>query len=111
MTYAQKLRDPRWQKKRLLILERDGWQCQSCRSTTESLQVHHLVYAKRDPWDYADDCYQTLCANCHAARQELSDKASNALKLALKNVPTGEMERVAADLISAADAMNGGRHG
>lgn len=106
MTYSQKLKDPRWQKKRLQILERDGWKCQSCTSTTKTLQVHHLVYAKRDPWDYADDCYQTLCEDCHEIRQELSDKASNALKLALKNVPTEKLEKVANDLIAA--AMNGG---
>ena len=26
-TYKQKLKDPRWQKKRLKVLERDDWKC------------------------------------------------------------------------------------
>lgn len=99
MTYSQKLRDPRWQKKRLQILERDQWTCQSCRSTTKNLQVHHLVYAKRDPWDYADDCYQTLCEDCHEVRQELSDKAANAVKLSMRNIPTDRMEYFLQEII------------
>lgn len=102
MTYSQKLRDPRWQKKRLLILERDKWTCQSCRSTTKTLQVHHLVYARRDPWDYADSCYQTLCDECHEIRQELTDKSSNALKLVLRDIPTDQLTRVANQLIQYA---------
>lgn len=111
MTYAEKLRDPRWQKKRLFILERDGWACQSCRSTTKSLQVHHLMYARRDPWDYDDNCYQTLCGECHSVRQEISDKASNALKLALKDVPTERMETVAQRIMDEAlNGFNGGGH-
>lgn len=108
MTYADKLRSPKWQRKRLEILERAGWKCQSCGATDKNLQVHHLVYSKRDPWDYADDCYQSLCDECHAIRQELSDKASNALKLALKNVSTERMDKIANELIAA--AMNGGIH-
>lgn len=42
-SYAEKLRDPRWQKKRLKIFERDGWACQDCRSTTNTLNLHHLL--------------------------------------------------------------------
>ena len=40
--YSEKLRDPRWQKRRLEILERDAWQCQACLSTAKTLHVHHL---------------------------------------------------------------------
>lgn len=35
MTYSQKLRDPRWQKKRLEILERDSFTCQHCHDHSE----------------------------------------------------------------------------
>lgn len=95
MTYSQKLRDPRWQKKRLEILQRDNWTCQSCQSTTKNLQVHHLVYRKIDPWDYADTCYQTLCEDCHEIRQELTDKIVDAIRLKIKNLSTDELHKMA----------------
>ena len=102
MTYSQKLRDPRWQKLRLRILERDNWTCQSCRSTTKTLQVHHLYYAKRDPWDYPDSCYQTLCEDCHKTRHELTNKASDALRMSIRNVSTAKLEAVAQSLMENA---------
>jgi hypothetical protein len=52
--YAEKLTNPKWQKKRLRILERAGWKCESCGDSEESLQVHHLVYSKGEPWDAPD---------------------------------------------------------
>lgn len=68
MTYSEKLQDPRWQKKRLEVMERDGWQCQHCHSATKPLTVHHLRYRPgRDPWDYASAELLTLCSDCHAA--------------------------------------------
>lgn len=56
--------DPRWQKLRLEVLQRDGWKCQGCGSTSESLQVHHLSY-NGYPWDTPMDNLQTLCRPCH----------------------------------------------
>lgn len=88
MTYAEKLRDPRWQKKRLQILERDYWCCQSCSDGTKNLQVHHLFYAKRDPWDYPDDAYQTLCDECHRTRQGIVDSSIESLRVLLGRIPT-----------------------
>jgi 5-methylcytosine-specific restriction endonuclease McrA len=102
MTYTEKLRSPQWQKKRLQILERDNWQCCSCGDSQSNLQVHHLLYARRDPWDYPDDVYQTLCENCHKERQELTDKIIDAIRLSLKNVPTLRLEIVANRLFSEA---------
>jgi len=64
--YAEKLLDPRWQKKRLEILERDGWQCQYCGDTKTTLHVHHHFYDKTgDPWEMASHLLVTLCAPCH----------------------------------------------
>jgi 5-methylcytosine-specific restriction endonuclease McrA len=66
--YAEKLKDPRWQKKRLEIFERDGWKCVACKSTDNSLNVHHLQYRKgKDPWDYSGFELATLCEPCHKA--------------------------------------------
>ncbi len=39
-SYAEKLRDPKWQKKRLRIMERDGFVCVECRDERSSLNVH-----------------------------------------------------------------------
>lgn len=81
MTYSQKLRDPRWQKKRLEILQRDNWKCVVCLRADKPLQVHHGVYARREPWDYPDYIYQTLCEDCHPIRQELTDRLVGATRL------------------------------
>jgi len=63
-TYSQKLKDPRWQKKRLEILERDNWTCCGCGATDKELQVHHSQYNGK-PWDAHSDNLQTLCHECH----------------------------------------------
>lgn len=67
-TYSDKLRDPRWQKKRLLIFQRDDWACLDCGSKTRNLQIHHLRYfSNTEPWDYPNELLQTLCEVCHGA--------------------------------------------
>ena len=44
--YAEKYRDPRWQMKRLRIMERDNATCQECCEPGKHLNVHHLYYVK-----------------------------------------------------------------
>ncbi len=64
--YAEKLKDPRWQQKRLAILERDGHRCRWCGASDRPLHVHHLQYVPgQDPWDADDDMLRTLCDKCH----------------------------------------------
>jgi hypothetical protein len=66
MTYSEKLRDPRWQRKRLEIMNRDDFRCQACRSKDKTLNVHHRLYQKgNDPWDYENEMLVTLCEDCH----------------------------------------------
>lgn len=66
MTYAEKLKDPRWQKKRLEILSRDNFTCSNCGDTELTLHVHHVVYFKGDePWEATNDTLDTLCSDCH----------------------------------------------
>ncbi|HEX2868650.1 MAG TPA: HNH endonuclease [Ignavibacteriales bacterium] len=64
-TYIEKLKYPRWQKKRLEILARDKWTCQICGNAEESLNVHHRVYSDNEPWDEQDGNLITLCESCH----------------------------------------------
>ncbi len=65
MTYAEKLKDPRWQKKRLEILQRDEWHCKCCGDNKETLHIHHLHYTGKNPWDIPNEFLMTLCATCH----------------------------------------------
>lgn len=69
MTYAEKLKDPRWQKKRLEILQRDRWICKSCYDSTTTLHVHHTKYSK-EPWDADNKHLITLCERCHKSEEE-----------------------------------------
>lgn len=65
-TYSEKLKDPRWQKKRLEILSRDEFTCQACKNSKDSLSVHHKYYdGKKEPWDYDSNTLVTLCNSCH----------------------------------------------
>ena len=75
MNYAEKLKDPRWQKKRLKILERDNWCCQWCGTEENTLNVHHLKYSNGDPWDIEDHHLTTLCEDCHEKYPELINRA------------------------------------
>lgn len=64
--YSEKLKDPRWQKKRLDVFGRDRWCCQICGNNKITLNVHHLYYAKdKDPWEYPLSAFETLCEDCH----------------------------------------------
>lgn len=65
-TYSEQLKDPRWQKKRLEIMERDKFTCQRCYDDESTLHVHHKHYHKgRMPWDYEPHELVTLCESCH----------------------------------------------
>lgn len=64
--YGEKLRSPKWQKRRLEILNRDQFACRLCGDKETQLHVHHLRYEKgADPWDYNDGSLLTVCENCH----------------------------------------------
>ncbi len=64
--YLEKLKDPRWQKKRLEILQRDNWTCQSCEDTQSTFNVHHKAYLPfREPWEYPDYLLTVTCEKCH----------------------------------------------
>lgn len=84
--YAEKLRDPRWQKKRLEVFNRDKWSCCLCGDDESTLSVHHKVYENgKEPWDYDNDYLMTLCQPCHeieyAEMQGAIDIISTQLKL------------------------------
>lgn len=72
--YYEQLKDPRWQRKRLEILQRADFMCESCGSTTETLHVHHGRYRKgTSPWEYEEQELHCLCAGCHLQAEEYRD--------------------------------------
>jgi len=71
-TYAEKLKDPRWQKKRLEVLNHYDFLCQICGDGESTLHVHHKQYIKgREVWDYDKEQLVCLCENCHENQHEL----------------------------------------
>lgn len=85
MTYREKLKNPKWQRKRLEIFQRDKFRCQHCRSKEATLHVHHIYYTPNtDPWDYPDEALVTLCEFCHEAETKTRNKEEKELLEALR---------------------------
>lgn len=85
--YLEKLKDPRWQKIRLKVFERDSWCCQQCFSDEKTLAVHHLYYLPdREPWDYELDALITLCQPCHDEETKTRRDAEQRLIFELRRV-------------------------
>jgi hypothetical protein len=79
-TYSELLLDPRWQKKRLQILEAAEWRCAHCEDSEKTLHVHHLLYRKgAKPWEYEDRELIVLCADCHKSDHRLRDEIADGL--------------------------------
>lgn len=80
--YQAFLEDPLWQSKRLTILERDKYTCQSCHSSDRLLlDVHHILYLKEIafPWDYPDYLLTSLCRGCHIKETQERPKVEEML--------------------------------
>lgn len=69
--YSEKLKNPKWQKKRLEVLNLRGFKCELCSCETKELHVHHRFYLKgREVWEYDNDVFQVLCCDCHTKEHE-----------------------------------------
>lgn len=65
-SYAEKLKHPMWQRKRLEIMERAGFKCADCGGKEKTLHIHHKLYEKnREPWEYDNETMECLCEDCH----------------------------------------------
>lgn len=69
--YAKKLEHPKWQLKRLKIIERDEAACRLCGDNETMLHVHHLKYYGENPWDVKDEDLITYCKPCHEIVEDL----------------------------------------
>lgn len=129
-TYLEKLKDVRWQRKRLAMLERAKWKCECCGNDEKtkpgiSLHVHHRWYSKGvEPWDYHDDCYEVLCEDCHTYVEKNLKTKINHLLLAIpsillssityqvslfKEVQSGDLELAAAEIEAVLRKYNSNR--
>ena len=73
--YSEKLKNPKWQKKRLEILNIHNFKCELCGCETKELHVHHRFYIKgREVWQYDNDVFQVLCCDCHKKEHSKQQK-------------------------------------
>ena len=89
--YFELLKHPNWQKKRLEIFERAGFECEDCGSNEDTLHVHHSYY-KKDlaPWEYPSESLHCLCEKCHKKAQDTMDL----LKEQLGKISLSDNERL-----------------
>lgn len=81
-SYLEHLKDPRWQKKRLEIMQRDQFRCRECGDGTSELNVHHKIYIEnKKPWEYPDLLLVTLCNPCHKKIHSMMSNINSALGL------------------------------
>jgi 5-methylcytosine-specific restriction endonuclease McrA len=65
-SYIELLKNPKWQRKRLEILQRDNFKCLCCDDGETTLHIHHVRYIKGNkPWEYENEDLITLCEYCH----------------------------------------------
>jgi hypothetical protein len=94
------------------IFERDGFACVICKSTTETIVVHHRYYlADLEPWEYENDVLQTFCESCHQDEHEFRSMAEGLLLKALKQSGYGYqvVQVLAQAIINAGDYKNKSR--
>lgn len=97
-SYSDKLRDPRWQRMRLQIMERDRFHCVECGSGDNTLNVHHGCYLPGlAPWEYEAHLLHTVCESCHERAQD----ALAVVHKLLGSLGVAEL-RVAADVLVSA---------
>lgn len=80
LTYAEQLKHPNWQRRRLEVLEYCGWACSECGNKEKTLHVHHKQYFKgRMAWEYSVDELCALCEACHQEEHHTQDRIKEIL--------------------------------
>lgn len=115
MKYSEKLKDPRWQKKRLEIMQRDNFKCEICGDTESTLVVHHWMYTKNtDPWDYPNEILSTLCEYCHEEEHETElteyDKNGILNEFKINHIPNSDRWKLVIDASILYNLMGRGTH-
>lgn len=82
MKYHDQIKHPLWQKKRLEVLTRNGFECSNCGSKDQELHVHHPFYKRGAMiWDYMAEELECLCHKCHKDAHALDERFKKASSL------------------------------
>ena len=84
----QYLQSPKWNKKRLAVLQRDQYTCQSCGVTNVPLHVHHMSGYELIP-NEPTTCLISLCETCHTAEHDRHGYPSTQHEYFTYNHPVG----------------------
>jgi len=104
-TYTEQLKHPLWQRRRLEILSRAGFQCSRCHDGQRTLHVHHKKYrGGLLAWQYADDELEVLCEPCHRHEHGIQS-TDGALSLAAVRKLDSDWRRDNPDDAAAFDAL------
>ena len=63
--WKDQYKHPLWQKKRLQIMQRDGFHCMICGNSERQLHIHHNRYDHKLIWKCRSDSMITVCSECH----------------------------------------------
>ena len=106
LTYSEKLLDPKWQRKRLEVLNRDEFKCCLCSDAKTTLHIHHKTYEKgKFPWQYELDNFQTLCKYCHVLAEFFKNEKETIL--IAKKIMYEEIDYICYDLLTKSNYING----
>lgn len=91
MSYAEQLKHPNWQRKRLEALQSADFQCTSCSDKDSMLHVHHKRYVKgRMAWEYETSELQVLCEKCHGEAHKTKENLEALLLESFRDMPLHE---------------------
>lgn len=114
LSYSEKLRDERWQRKRKFILDRASNKCEDCDSRSH-LEIHHCYYMYGyEPWEYPFDSLRCLCRACHEERgpeeqllrSHISQLTTNELETLIGILDRGLLMYNRNELFTFIDALN-----
>jgi hypothetical protein len=100
--YAEKMKDPRWQKLRLQVFERDEWRCVRCGAEDKTLHVHHLAYLKNaEPWDTPIFALSTRCETCHESETDGKEDVDRLMFVLRSMFPVNEAREMLSEIWNA----------
>lgn len=109
MTYTDKLKSPKWQRKRLETLQSADFKCQLCDHQEKPLHVHHPIYITGlDPWDYPTETLMVLCDECHTERQGIERQFFYKVSLAIRYKSNLELKQMPVWWMFESRSLEGG---
>ncbi len=103
MTYQEQLRDPRWQRRRLQILNAADFKCEDC-------EAHHCCYIRGlMAWEYGIELLMCVCDSCHVERQSKEDAIRVSIGKITRHLPLEQLEHEAWSIVAEMSARETSR--